>query len=144
MPIVGFYLKNLNAFRKNQPKDRIDINTTVNILNIEKTSIGIKNKESALDVSFEFFTKYEPNVGEIRLEGNVMYIGNKVNDALKLWKKEKRVLPEVDVEIKNFLFRKCMTIEINLAENMSLPPPIMFPTVMIKRGEEQKDTRYIG
>jgi hypothetical protein len=144
MPIVGFYVKNISAQKRNPPKDRVDINTTVNILSLEETSVGIKNKEKALDVSFEFFTKYEPNVGEIRLEGHAMYIGNKVNEALKTWRKEKKVLPEVDVEVKNFLFRKCMTIEINIAENMNLPPPLMFPTVMLNKGKDEKDTRYIG
>jgi len=143
MPIVGFYIKDLAAHRRNLPKDKIDINTSVNLLSINETSVGIKKKEKALDISFEFFTKYEPNVGEIRLEGHVMYIGEKVDDTLKLWRKEKKILPEVDVEVKNFLFRKCMTIEINLAEEMSLPPPLMFPTVVLK-GKEEKDTRYIG
>lgn len=143
MPIVGFYLRSVDAKRKGPPKERIDINTKVNIVNIEKGSIGIKNKEAALDISFEFFTVYEPNVGEMRLEGNVLYVGSKVNEALKLWKKEKKIVPEVDVEVKNFLFRKCMTIEINLAENMSLPPPLMFPTVVMNK-KEQGDTRYIG
>ncbi len=144
MPIVGFYLRSIEAKKKNLPKDRIDISTTPSILNIGKTTIGTKNKESALDISFEFFTKYEPGVAEIKLEGNVMYIGPKVNEALKLWNKEKKVLPEVDVEVKNFLFRKCMTIEINLAENMSIPPPLMFPTVVMNKDKDKGDTRYIG
>ena len=142
MPVIGFYIKDLDAHRRNLPKDKIDINTTVNLLSLSETSVGIKKKERALDISFEFFTKYEPNVGEIRLEGHVMYIGDKVEEALKLWKKERKILPEVDVEVKNFLFRKCMTIEINIAENMNIPPPLMFPTVVLKK--EVNDTRYIG
>ncbi|MFH8080563.1 MAG: hypothetical protein QXO84_01650 [Candidatus Aenigmatarchaeota archaeon] len=144
MPVIGFYLKSINARKKEVMREKIDINTTVNIVGMEKTSVGIKKKEAALNISFEFSTKYEPDIGEMRLEGNVMYIGKNVLEALNVWKKEKKILPEVDVEVKNFLLRKCLTIEINLAENMSLPPPLMFPTVVMKREGEQRDTRYIG
>lgn len=143
MPIVGYYIKSIDAKKRNPAKDRVDINTNVNIANMEKANVGIKNKEPSLDISFEFHTRYEPNVGEIRLEGNVMYVGPKVNEAIKMWKNEKKILQDVDVEVKNFLLRKCMTIEINLAENMGLPPPLMFPTVVVGKKQEG-DTRYIG
>lgn len=144
MPIVGYYIKSIDAKKRNSAKDRIDINTNVTITNMEKANVGIKNKEPSIDISFEFHTRYEPNVGEIILEGNVMYVGSKVNESLKLWKNEKKILQEVDIEVKNFLLRKCMTIEINLAENMGLPPPLMFPTVVPADKRKQGDTRYIG
>ena len=143
MPIAGYYIKSIDAKKRNVAKDRIDINTNVNITGMEKATVGIKSKEPSIDISFEFQTRYEPNIGEIRLEGNVMYVGPRVNDALKTWKSEKKILQDVDVEVKNFLLRKCMTIEINLAENMGLPPPIMFPTVVVDKKHEG-DTRYIG
>ncbi|MCS7135012.1 MAG: hypothetical protein N3E38_00805 [Candidatus Aenigmarchaeota archaeon] len=143
MPVIGFYLRGITANRRQTLREKIDINTTVSLTQIEKTTIGVKKKEDALNISFEFLTKYEPDIGEMKLEGNVLYIGIHVKEALNLWKKEKKILPEVDVEVKNFLFRKCMTIEINLAEDMSLPPPIMFPNLVLPKSE-QRDMRYIG
>lgn len=145
MPIIGFNIKSISADKKKLPKDRVDINSTPYIISINKTAVGLKKKEDALDIEFQFITKYEPDVGEIKIEGNVLFISNKINNTLKLWKKEKKLLPEVEVEVKNFLFRKCMTIGINLSENMGLPPPIMFPTVIINKNQKKdSDMRYIG
>lgn len=145
MPIIGFHVKSISAEKRNFPKDRVDINSTPSIVSVSKTAIGLKKKEDALDIGFQFTTKYEPDVGEIKIEGNVMFIGNKLENAMKLWKKEKKLLPEIEVEVKNFLFRKCMTIGINLSENMNLPPPLMFPTVIINKNQKKEsDMRYIG
>ncbi|MBU5689575.1 MAG: hypothetical protein QXM68_01405 [Candidatus Aenigmatarchaeota archaeon] len=144
MPVVGYYIRSIEAKRRNPTKDRVDINTNLKITAMEKANVGIKNKEPSIDISFELHTRYEPDVGEISMEGNVMYIGPNINEALKMWKNEKKILQDVDIEVKNFLLRKCMTIEINLAENMGLPPPIMFPTVIPADKRPQGDTRYIG
>lgn len=142
MPIVGFYIKSISAFRKDVPKGRIDINSTPQIVSIDKSSIGLKKKEDALEIGFEFITKYEPDVGEIKIAGNVMYIGDKIKNVLSVWKKEKNIQKEVEIEIKNFLFRKCMILGINLSEQMNLPPPLMFPRMYITKKEV--DMRYIG
>lgn len=145
MPIIGFHIKSISADKRNLPKDRIDINSTPSIVSVNKTTVGLKKKEEALNISFQFTTKYEPDVGEIKIEGDVMFIGNKLDNVIKLWNKEKKILPEVEVEVKNFLFRKCMTIGINLSESMNLPPPLMFPTIVVNKDQKKEtDMRYIG
>ncbi len=146
LPIIGFHIKSISADKKNLPKERVDINSSPSVVSVSKTTVGLKKKEQALNIGFQFITKYEPNIGEIKIEGDVLFVGNKIDNILKFWNKEKKLLPEVEVEVKNFLFRKCMTIGINLSENMSLPPPLMFPTVIIdkKQRKNESDMRYIG
>lgn len=139
--IVGFGIKSISAERKNVPRGRIDINSSPKIVSVSRSKGGFLRKEKPLNIEFEFTTKYEPNVGEIRISGNVFYLGKKMKDVLKTWEKEKKFKKEVDVEVKNFLFRKCLTIGMNLSENMQLPPPLMFPRVVPKR---KADLSYIG
>jgi len=139
--IVGFGIKSISAERKNIPKGRIDINSTPRIISISKSKMGLIKKEKPLNIEFEFITRYEPRIGEIRISGNVFYVGKKMKDTLKIWEKEKKLLKEVGIEVKNFLFRKCLTIGINLSESMQLPPPLMFPRAIPKR---KADLRYIG
>lgn len=139
--IVGFGIKSISAERRNVPKGRVDINSSPKILSVSKSKMGFLKKGNPLNIEFEFSTKYEPKIGEIKIAGNVLYSGKKMKDVLKTWKKEKKIPKEVDKEVKNFLFRKCLTIGVNLSENMQLPPPLMFPTVVSKKEE---DLTYIG
>jgi hypothetical protein len=138
--IVGFSIKTISAERKEFPRGRIDINSTPKIISVEESKMGFLNKKP-LSIEFEFITKYEPSIAEIRILGNVLYLGKDIKNAIKFWKEKKVIPKEVDIEIKNFLFRKCLSIGMDLSENMQLPPPLMFPRVVPKQKEE---LTYIG
>jgi len=146
--IVGFGIKSISAERKTVPKGRVDISSTPKIVSVFQSETGLLKKQRPLNVEFEFITRYEPKVGEIKIVGNVFYVGKMMKDVLKNWNKEKKLIKDVDIEVKNFLFRKCLTIGVNLSENMQLPPPLMFPSVIPqraqKRQEKRRDLTYIG
>ena len=146
--IVGFSIRTITAERKNPAKGRVDINSTPKILSVIKSKDKFMKKENPLNIEFEFVTRYEPNVGTIRISGNMLYVGKKMNDTLKSWEKNRKIPKEVEIEIKNFLFRKCLTIGVNLSENMQLPPPLIFPRVMSKPArvvsKSEEDLSYIG
>ena len=144
--IVGFSIKSIFAERKSIARGRIDINSAPKILSITKSKKGFLKKDRPLNIEFEFHTRYEPKIGEIKIMGNVFYMGKKMKNILKMWENEKKYPKEVDIEIKNFLFRKCLSIGLNLSENMQLPPPLIFPRVVPKKFVTKKkaDLRYIG
>lgn len=144
MPIVGFHIKKISAQRKNIRKGRIDINSTPIITSVKRSKVGLARKENSLDVGFEFVTEYKPDVGSIKLTGNVMYLDKDWKDGLESWDKNKKLTKNIEMEVKNFLFRKCLGIGISLSEEMGLPPPLFFPRIMPKRKEEERDLRYIG
>jgi len=138
--IVGFSIKTISADRKDLPRGRIDINSTPRIISIEESKMDFMNKKP-LSIEFEFITRYEPRIAEIRILGNVLYLGKDIKNTLKIWKEKKVLSKEIDIEVKNFLFRKCLSIGMDLSENMQLPPPLMFPRVVPKQKEE---LTYIG
>lgn len=144
MPIVGFGIESISADRaKKIPRGRLNINSTPRIVSIKEAKIGPLKERKGLDVKFEFKTKYEPDIGKINIKGHVFYVGDKAKNGLKSWEKRKKLPKEIDSEIKNFLFRKCLTMGLTLSENMQLPPPLFFPRVMLKKGKK-KDLKYIG
>jgi len=142
--IIGFSITSISAERKNIPRGRIDINSTPKIISVNQSKTGFLKKEKPLNVEFEFITKYEPQIAEIRIHGNILYYGKKLKKLLKEWEKEKKFPKEVDMEVKNFLFRKCLIIEINLSENMQLPPPLIFPRIIPKKETPKEELTYIG
>ena len=141
MMIVGFGIKSISAERKNIPRGRIDISSTPKIVSVSWPRMKVFTKKKPVNIEFEFTTKYEPNVAEIKICGHVLYLGKKMKDLIKKWDKDKTFPREVDMEVKNFLFRKCLTLGVNLSENMQLPPPLIFPRVVQKK---KADLRYIG
>lgn len=139
--IVGFGIKSISAERKNVPRGRIDISSTPKIVSVDWPDMRVFTKKKPVDIRFEFTTRYEPNVAEIKISGHVLYLGKKTKDLIKKWKKSKVFPREVDMEVKNFLFKKCLTLGVNLSESMQLPPPLIFPRVVQKK---KADLRYIG
>jgi hypothetical protein len=140
--IVGFNIKSVSAERKNVPKGRIDINSTPKIVSVNWPDIKVFTEKRPVNIEFEFTTKYEPDIAEIKICGYVLYLSKKNKDLIKKWEKFRTFPKEVDIEVKNFLFRKCLTLGVNLSENMQLPPPLIFPRVVQKK--EGGDLTYIG
>lgn len=143
MPIVGYSIKSISAERKNVTiSQRLDISSTPKITSVEEREIELFGKQPSLTIGFEFESLYKPDIASIKFSGEVFFATKDVKNVLKEWRK-KRQLPEmVDVEIKNFLFRKCLTLGINLSEELQLPAPLVFPVVLPKKEEEK--ARYIG
>lgn len=142
MAIIGYSIESIVAERKASVSRQLNINSTPKIRFVKKREVNVGGKKEVLDVGFEFVTEYKPDVGTIKIIGEVFYTGKNDKNVLKEWEKNKKLPVEVDVEVKNFLFRKCLTIGINLSEQLQLPPPLMFPIVVPKKEEESK--KYIG
>lgn len=147
MPIVAYYIDKVSANKNKPPEGRVDIKSGSKVVSVEKSKTGMINKYDSLAITYEFKTLYEPKLGELVFQGKVVYIGDHVEKGLKMWEKEGKIPDEVEIEVKNFLFRKCLGLGITISENMNLPPPIFFPMVSKKpKGKkiEEEDLRYIG
>ena len=127
MPIIGLSIKSMEAKReKGQPKGEIKVNSTPKISEMKEVDIP-SLKKKALSLGFEFVTKYEPPIGEIKLKGELIYLAEKNAPILAQWKKNKSMPEKVSVEVLNHLFRRCLLKMANLADDLQLPPPINIP-----------------
>lgn len=129
MPVIGLSFTSMEAKRgKGTVKEEIKINSTPKITEVKEVKIPTLDKK-ALSLAFEFTTKYDPDIGEIKIGGDLVYVADKSAAVLKQWK-EKKSLPEnVSVEVLNHLFRRCLLKISNMAEDLQLPPPIQMPRV---------------
>ncbi|MFN3302061.1 MAG: hypothetical protein ACK413_03490, partial [Patescibacteria group bacterium] len=69
MPAISFKSKKISGERKkeiNEYKEEISIGYEFEILKIEERE---NNGEKLLDVNFEFRVKYDPDVGNLSLQG---------------------------------------------------------------------------
>jgi hypothetical protein len=133
--IVGFNLSSLNA-KVNEDKlgtTGITVNSAPSITGIEKADI--LDMKDVLRVKFVFAAKFEPDVGEINLEGSLLWRDHDAKKALKMWEEEKKLESKAGLEILNTVFRKCLAKAVVLAEDVRLPPPVQFPVVRAQKAE---------
>ena len=144
MPVIGHSIRSLNAGRKSLIANKIDINSTPKIKDVKEKKItvpGVTDKQSVLTVDFEFETTYKPDIGNIKINGDLMYTGDDNKKVLKEWEKNKKLPAEADIEIKNFLLRKCLLLGVTISQEMQLPPPLVIPSLKAKTAHEPN---YIG
>ena len=85
--------------------------------------------------TYEFKSKFEPNIGEIVFEGEVMDLEDaKTTEAvLKGWKKDKKLPDELMSVVLNSILAKCNIQALVLSRDMNLPPPLKLPKVAAQK-----------
>ena len=141
--IVGFGFTKLSAERKEAAKGKIDINNNVTIKNVEEADISFgDNKQNVIKFIFEFTSKYEPSVGTILFEGELLYMEDpkKTKEILTSWKKDKKIPKELMGGLLNTILTKCNVQALILSQEINLPSPIPLPKVQL----QAPDKDYIG
>lgn len=138
--ILGISLKKVNASTGKVEKmsENMTVNTTPCITSIETKDVEVLGIKNALVVGFTFETVYEPKIGSIMLEGELLYKDDNVKEITEDWKKHKKLPDKVAIPILNAIFRKCLLKVMNEAEDLQLPPPMRFPSVHTDSAKEQK------
>ncbi len=132
MPVIGLNLRKIEASvdDKKPVTGNINVNSSPRIESVEKADISLL--KDVLEIEFSFTSNYEPDIAQMHMEGVVLYQTDKVNDVLKLWKKEKKLEDGVALDVLNAIFRKCLSRAVDLSEELRLPPPVQFPIVKPK------------
>jgi len=136
MTIIATNLTKIVVEKKGAVKGKVSIANNVSIKNVETTDIAIgTSKQSALKFSFEFTAKYEPKIGEIVLNGELIFLEKpeKINEISSEWKKSKKVPKEIMAPILNNILTKCNIEALILSREINLPPPVQLPRVSVKK-----------
>lgn len=146
MPVVGMVIKTIDARRFEEIEGGgVKVNNQTNLKDMKEQELPAlgKNKKG-ISINFEFKADYEneknKKVAEIIVGGDVLYIDDDQDKVMKLWKKEKKIEEEVNLQVMNAVLRRCLTKAIALSEDLQLPPPIPMPFAARKKEE----SRYIG
>ena len=134
---ININFRNLDARRLSTTKSQVNINNNSTI-----TSVG--RSDDKLQVSFVFSCNYDPNIGAIRIEGDLMVedTTDNIDNAIREWgQSEQRKLPKDMAEkVHNAILSNCIVEASILAREVKLPAPIPMPHVSM---EKETDTSYI-
>ena len=138
MVMVGFNFTKLHVERMNPPKGKIKISNNVTIKDVAEKDLSLgKTKEQGINFQFEFTSKFNPNIGEIILQGEILYMEppEKIKEIMKSWKKDKKLPQAVMTNILNNVLVKSNVQALILSQTVNLPPPIPLPKVSV--GEDK-------
>jgi len=140
MPIIGMKFDSMEAKRERMvDKGEIKVNSTPRITSAKLISLPSINKK-ALALNFDFVTTYSPEIGEVKISGELLYMSEENPKILKQWASKKTLPENVNIEVLNHLFRQCLLKVANIADDLQLPPPLAIPRVAPK----QKEAGYVG
>ena len=145
--IVGFNFTKLVAEKKTLIKGKVNVNNNVSLKNVESEDLSLgKQKQNALKFTFEFTSKYEPDIGNIIFQGEILFIDEAkiVKDTLASWKKDKKVPKDIMMMLLNTVLAKCNIQALILSHEINLPPPIPMPRVQIGGEESNKERQHVG
>lgn len=145
--IVGFGFTKLSAERKEAAKGKIDINNNVTIKNVEEADLSLgQGQHNVIRFIFEFTSKYEPGVGIIVFEGELLYLDEpkRIKEILGLWKKDRNIPKELMAGLLNTILTKCNVQALILSQEINLPSPIPLPKVQVAQATPQPEKSYIG
>ncbi len=131
MTIVKINLHKVHAERNLESKGgQININNNVSVSNVEELNFATEGKKG-LKFTFSFICNYEPDLGKIDVEGQVLFMETaaKAEEILKGWQSNKHIPMEVMEQIVNAALHKGNIQAIKVSEEVSLPSPLPLPKV---------------
>jgi hypothetical protein len=143
MRIIGFNFNKISAERKEGKKGKINVNSNIDIKDVEEEDFKLSKKEKALKFNFEFSIKYKPKTAEISFQGFVVSLFNKkdAKEVLDKWK-DKKIPDKIRIPLFNLILTKCNLKALTFEEEFGLPTHIPMPR--IKKPEEKKKAKYTG
>ena len=131
MAILSFGFNKINVERKTKNTKQVNISSGLKILSVEESNAIKDATQKAFAITFQFDVNYEPDLGSINLEGELLYlapteIATKISDS---WKKGKSLPQEVGVVIFNRILQQCNVEALILSREINLPAPIQLPKV---------------
>ncbi|MBN2368521.1 hypothetical protein JXC34_05875 [Candidatus Woesearchaeota archaeon] len=132
MALIGFHFKKMQAEKKKALTSKVNVNSNITVVNAKEAKVNMgKSKQAGIEFTFNFTTKYVPDVATIDLEGAVVYLGpeDKVKETLSGWTKDKKIPQDVLEEVYNYLLARCNIQALVLGRDMQLPPHVPMPKV---------------
>ncbi|MBM3309098.1 MAG: hypothetical protein FJY77_02490 [Candidatus Altiarchaeales archaeon] len=130
MAVVNFKLTKVTG----EKRDKVSKKTTVKA----NSAIESVKKDKAegvgeyLHINFKYEVKYDPDIGEIVLDGNLWYTSPKLKDMMEDGKDKIQLKNEAVQEISTSIIRECLLESLDIAKKLRLPLPINLPSVEIK------------
>jgi len=136
LTVVGFNFSKIQATKDNPIKGKINIQNKVMIKDVEAADLAFgKDKQQGVKFTFNYVSKYEPKIGSIDLEGNLLFLADakEVKKIIDEWDKNKKIPEKVMGTVLNTVLTKCNIQALITSRDVNLPPMVPLPKVQVKQ-----------
>ncbi|RLF90315.1 hypothetical protein DRN46_03925 [Thermococci archaeon] len=143
MPVTAVFLTSIVGNREIEPLEQLPEVKASHA--IDFTGVGVSRAElpagklEGAALRFKYRVEYQPNVGEIEIEGVVIYKTDGIDEIIKSWKEERRVPERIALECIEAITMRCTPELVYISKEVRLPPPIPYPKVSKRRKEQQRN-----
>jgi len=142
MAIVGFNFTRINAEKTGDISGKISINNNILITDAKEVDVSLGDSDNnGLLLKFKYVCQYEPKVGQITLEGDVIALekADVVKKCVDSWKKDKKIDAALSAQVLSHVLNKSTVESIVLTRDLGLPAPIPMPKIQdIPKPDEKK------
>jgi hypothetical protein len=136
MTIVGFNFNKINVERTASKTGNLTISNNFGITGVSESPLALGGKAAkAIKFEFNFQSKYEPDVANITLVGDLLFMfpTELADKVLKDWKDSKKLNDQVAESVMNSILNRCNIEALFLSREMNLPSPIPLPKVNVTK-----------
>ena len=144
MAILNFNFTKILVERQGKVSKQVNIKSGMNIVDVKESEMIETTKQKAFSISFSFNTNYEPNIGQILLEGNLLYLIDEksAKEISDFWAKNKSLPQNVALQVFNKILHSCNVEALILSREINLPSPIQLPKIKpVPQAQEKAKTK---
>lgn len=131
MKIIGFNFNKISVERLSDNFQKLKIENTIDLVDVKSSKSDVfSEKESLIEVKFNFIVNYEPKIAEVVLSGSVLILADP-KDAKSFtthWK-DKKLPDEHKVFLFNVIMKKSNLKALELEDDLNLPLHVPLPSV---------------
>ncbi|MGE0792584.1 MAG: hypothetical protein AB7V77_00205 [Candidatus Woesearchaeota archaeon] len=140
MTILNFNFTKINVEKKGKLSNEMKIQSKMTLTDLKSSNVASGSKQQAFVIKFAYSVNYEPKVGTIDLEGELIYLADEklAKEIEKVWKDSKNLPKEVALQVLNRILHNCNVEALILSKEIALPPPIQLPKVQLSKEPVKK------
>lgn len=127
MPTVNYRIDRIEGSRTGDEAKSVDVKSNFAILSVKMDNNP--NIGDFLNVSFRFEVGYEPNLGNMKVEGTLLYSEKDLDKMVTIKKDTIKLGSEVVKDVTNSIVRESLLEIIELSKKLRLPVPIRLPRI---------------
>ncbi len=128
MVTVGLNFTKVVAERKTAPQQNVNVNTSVNVITVTESSLA-DPKKTLLKFGFSFGCNYDPDIGKITLDGELLeiYDHDVAKKILAGWDSDKNLPADMVNPIINTILARSNIEALIISREVGLPAPFALP-----------------
>lgn len=134
MAIIGFTFTRIHGEKRNPIHGSVNINNNVKLTDVADANIAMAQSKKGVRVHFSYESKYEPDIGILQLEGDVILLEETkfADEVLEHWAKTQTIPKALMNGLLNHVLERANIQALIMARDIGLPAPIPLPKVNVQ------------